>query len=122
MEKPTEKQLEYIKSIKDRMRELEDSGRDKDRTILQLLELMLQNQYYYELGLCAWSNMLRFENIITDNENVALRSYIRKNRPSSFSSWSAFKNRKIGYYWPDGDIKPRIKWINQQIAKLKTQK
>lgn len=94
----------------------------KDRTIVELLEVMLQNQKHMVEGLCIWVNILHASEIITDNEFLNLKDYIRKNRPSMFSSLEAFKNRGSLYYWPAGSLKPRIKWIEQHIKKLKSQK
>lgn len=110
-----------ISDIKDRMRELEDSRGDKNRIVVPLLELMLENQELFDCGLCSWIAMLRLKNIISNDEFVILRMYVRLNRPSIFSSWGAFRQRNRLYHWPSGNIKPRIKWINQHIAKLKTQ-
>jgi hypothetical protein len=88
------------------------------RTEKELLKLMLWNQENFVKGLCGWIFSLNCSNIITNYELNLLMDYIDHNRPSMFSSLSAFKNRRGGYYWNKGDIKPRIKWINKQIEKL----
>jgi hypothetical protein len=88
------------------------------RTEKELLQLMLERQDKFAKGLCLWTELLFCSNIITYVEYSLLREYINNNRPSMFSSLSAFKNRRGGYYWNKGDITPRIKWINKQIEKL----
>lgn len=89
------------------------------RTIKQLLELMLKHQDLFERGLCEWSRNLSDKQIITIDERTIIWTYITKNKPSKFSSWSAYKeqtnHKRIGYYWKYKDITPRIKWINKHI-------
>ncbi len=88
------------------------------RTEKELLQLMLERQDQFAKGLCLWVGLLCRANIITYVEYSLLKEYIDNNRPSKYSSLSAFKNRRGAYYWNKGDIKPRIKWINKQIEKL----
>lgn len=85
----------------------------------ELLQLMLRHQEYFSLGLCSWiCNILIFEKIITKEECRLLLDYIEKNRPSIYSSIDAYKNRGRHFYWKEGNINPRIKWINKHIKKL----
>jgi hypothetical protein len=88
------------------------------RTEKELLKLMLERQDQFAKGLCLWVTLLNWSGIITYDECCLLEEYIHNNRPSMFSSLSAFKNRRGYYYWNKGDITPRIKWINKQIEKL----
>lgn len=88
------------------------------RTEKELLQLMLEHQDKFSTTLCALNNSMFLDNIITINECLMLHLYIKDNRPSMFSSLSAFKNRRGEYYWNKGDITSRIKWINKQIEKL----
>jgi hypothetical protein len=88
------------------------------RTEKELFKLMLERQYHFAKGLCLWVTLLNWAGIITYDECCLLEEYIHNNRPSMFSSLSAFKNRRGNYYWNKGDITPRIKWINKQIEKL----
>jgi hypothetical protein len=88
------------------------------RTEKELLQLMLERQDQFAKGLCIWIDLLNWSGIITYDELKLLLDYIDHNRPSKFSSLSAFKNRRGKYYWNKGDITPRIKWINKQIEKL----
>ena len=88
------------------------------RTEKELLQLMLDHPSKMGVGLCFWSSSLIVDNIITHHEFKSLRNYIHDNRPSKYSSLSAYRNRDNSYYWDQGDIAPRIKWIKKQIKKL----
>lgn len=88
------------------------------RTEKELLQLMLCHQEKFYGGLCLWIHILDFSGVITYDECYVLLDYIDHNRPSKFSSLSAYKNRNKNYYWNKGDIAPRIKWIKKQIEKL----
>lgn len=85
------------------------------RSIKELLEILLENQNYFYAGLCGFVSGLQYSDKITWEERWLLLNYIRDNRPSKWSSFSAFKNRNSGYYWEEKDIKPRIKWIKKHI-------
>ena len=90
----------------------------KERSIKELLQLMLDNQHCFDEGLCKWvSNLYHFE-IITLTESFMLFNYIRYNRPSMFSSFEGFKWRfSRRYYWKPDNIVPRIKWLLYHIKK-----
>jgi len=88
------------------------------RTLKELFHLMLDNQEEYNTSICGWINRLNYQSKITNDESYLLHNYIKYNRPSKFSSLSAFKSRKSNYYWPKNDIKPRLRWIIKQIRKL----
>lgn len=85
------------------------------RTIKELLQTMLDNQDFFSIGLCAWASDLYYFNLITYEERIVLRSYIRDNRPSKYSSINAFIHKDSDFYWFEGDISPRIKWIKKHI-------
>ena len=93
----------------------------QQKNIVELLELLLQNQNRFESGLCNWVNSLYFVDIITNDEFRELKTFIKKNRPSKFSSCSAFIKRNSEWYWKENKIKPRIKWIKKHITKLKSE-
>ena len=82
----------------------------KNRNVKELLELMLRHQNFFSTGLCRWSTSLWFMNLISDCERTVLLDYIRETNPG---------NTRGHYYWKQGEITPRIEWINQQIEKLK---
>jgi hypothetical protein len=85
------------------------------RAIKELLEVMLNNQEMFYIGLCHWVYDLNANNIIHDEEAKKLYKYIDTNRPHSFSSIEAYKNRNNSFFWNKGNIKPRIKWIQKHI-------
>lgn len=85
------------------------------RSIKELLELMLKNEQGYFRGLCNWVHNLYLSKIINLEEKFLLIRYIGNNRPSKWSSFSAFKSRNTHFYWEYKNIKPRIKWIKKHI-------
>jgi hypothetical protein len=90
----------------------------KERTIKELLQLMLEHQELFESGLCNWIFELRYQKIINIEERTSLHRFIKENRPSKYSSIDAFKHRDRMYYWERNNIKPRIKWLKKHIARL----
>jgi hypothetical protein len=86
------------------------------RTIKELLKVMLDNPQYFRSGLCGWKTNLQSANLISADEWFLLEDYIRNHRPNPYLSIKAFKSRKTAYYWPIGDIKPRIKWLKKHIS------
>jgi len=89
------------------------------RSIKELLQIMLDNKELFQSGLCYWCNNLFHLEIINHSERIILQKYIANNRPSKYSSLKAYRNRFSAYYWKREDIKPRIKWIEKHIKKLK---
>jgi hypothetical protein len=86
------------------------------RTIKELLELMLENKGLFTHGLCKWILLLYFNDEISRKEYLTLMNYIENNRPSILSSLNCFLSQaSSAYYWKEGDIKPRIKWIQKHI-------
>ena len=84
----------------------------QDRSIKELLELMLEHQKLFGTGLCLWCDCLFFSNKISFSEMDKLNKYIKDNKP-----WTSIF-RFSAYYWSYGKIEPRIKWINKHIKKL----
>ncbi len=84
----------------------------QDRPIKELLELMLEHKKLFENGLCLWCDSLFFFGKISFSEMCELKKYIENNRP-----WTSIF-RFSAYYWPIGQIEPRIEWINYHIKKL----
>jgi hypothetical protein len=90
----------------------------KERSIKELLQLMLDNQHCFNGGLCKWVIKLYYFKLITFTELLVLKEYIMLNRPSMFSSFEGFKWRfSRGYYWKPDNIVPRIKWLLYHIKK-----
>jgi hypothetical protein len=85
------------------------------RSIKELLQVMLDNQDDFRIGLCIWANQLCFKRKITYEEYICLKNYIEDNRPSKWSSLNAFSHRNMAVYWNQSNIKPRIKWIQKHI-------
>jgi hypothetical protein len=85
------------------------------RSIKELLQITLENQKYFYSGLCGFVSGLQYSDKITWEERRLLLNYITDNRPSKWSSLSAFRSRNSAYYWKETDIKPRIKWIKKHI-------
>ena len=90
----------------------------KERTIKELLQLMLEHQELFVYGLCSWVTNVKINGKITFHEKYVLMDFIYKNRPSKYSSIGAFKYRGRMFYWKSDNIKPRIKWIKKHIARL----
>ena len=91
------------------------------RSIVKLLELMLDNQEYFNRGLCIWARNLEYANLINSHEMEILSDYIERNRPSKFKSFYSIINRNPRYYWSKGILKPRVKWVKKHIHKIKQQ-
>ena len=85
----------------------------KERTIKELLQLMLDNQELFTTSLCTWKARLYLNDIITTDESISLAIFIDEHRP-----WVKIFQMNSGYYWSKGKIKPRIKWIKKYIAIL----
>jgi hypothetical protein len=89
--------------------------KERDLKIKKLLQLMLDNQDLFTSGLCNWVTNLRMKNIICENEYNIILDYINKNAPF-LHRLNIFKTEP--FYWKEGDIAPRIKWLKKHIAKL----
>ena len=93
------------------------------RSIKELLEVMLDNKDLFKTGLCEWNYSLYAYDIITWDEHVVLKNYIRSNRPPFYDNFTIFCHTirrdypAYHYYWKDSDIEPRLKWIQKHIAK-----
>jgi hypothetical protein len=85
------------------------------RTIKELLQIMLDNQDLFQRGLCGWACRIYEHDIINNEELSELEDYIIDNRPSKYSSISAFLCQNSLFYWTHGNISPRIKWIKKHI-------
>ena len=87
----------------------------KERSINELLKLMLEHQEYFNSrhsGLCYWSRVPEWEGVISREELNKILSYIEDNRPKNFRYMMGFV-----FYWTPGRLSPRIKWINKHIKK-----
>ena len=83
------------------------------RTTRELLIILKKNIQLLQTGLCMLASQLEYYDTITDEECEYLREYIYDNIPKD-------RNLDIGlYYWPKGDLKSRLKYLNSHIRKLK---
>lgn len=90
------------------------------RSINELLKVVLASSSYfknsYGRGLCQWVDSLYLhDNAITNEERNSLLTYIRKNRPSKYSSLSAYMYAEHDYYWKPSARRHRIKWLKKHI-------
>jgi hypothetical protein len=70
---------------------------------------MLRREYYFGEGLCHWASKLYMHDVINNQERLLLEKFFSQNRP---------KNCIGSYWWPKGEIEPRIEWLKEQIKKL----
>lgn len=73
---------------------------------------MLDNKHLFNYGLCNWALDLQGSQIITPDEFLELKYYIKNNKP--FSLYRLFNDDN--YYWKPMDIKPREKWLKHHIS------
>jgi len=85
------------------------------RTIKELLEVLLENTYRLETGLCELAWRLGDEGEFSIDEYCLLKNYIIENEPNTLFNW--FGLSRVGYFWKPGDRKPRIKWLKKHIEK-----
>ena len=91
----------------------------KNRSIVELLEVMLEYENRFTKGLCSWAIDLYMIDVINDKEIKLLRDYIKGNRPAWYSSFQSFIAIGTPFYFVPGNLKPRVKWIKKHIKKLK---
>ena len=80
----------------------------ENRSIKELLQLMLDNKQFFENGLCIWCINLSIYRLINIKESILLKEYIKSNPKKGFT------NQQV-YWWKRGVIKPRIEWIEEHI-------
>lgn len=90
------------------------------RSINELLKVVLANPVSFKTpsharGLCHWVDILYFKGVVCYEEQAVLANYIRKNRPSKYSSLSAYMYENTFYYWKPGVRRHRIKWLKKHI-------
>ena len=78
------------------------------RTRKELLQLLLDNINMLQLGLCGLAWRLSNRRMISIEECLDIREYIRQQRPKR-----TYKH--YDYYWKPGNIKPRIAWLKRHI-------
>ena len=88
------------------------------RDIKELLILLRENinRISYTdrpYGICGLALILEKEGEIKEHETIKVDFYLHENIPSTERT-----NEGYVYWWPEGEIPPRLKWLNEQIEKL----
>ena len=88
------------------------------RDIKTLLEILLDQYQNNRLEYIQWSGLcfaiISIDGrVIDQNEKDALLKVIKANRPESAVS--------LLYWWPKGEVEPRIEFLQQLIMKYETQ-
>lgn len=85
-----------------------------ERSIKELLIIMLNNKKLFSDGLCRWIYCLQVNVIFTEKEVVIIKHYISINKPKkTLGIWGLvdkyyYKTNSFHYYWKATKIKPRI--------------
>ncbi len=91
------------------------------KTIKELLELVLKEydtlSEYRSKNLCNVIDCMDNKSVFTREEYYLLVNYVSRNRPSKYSSLSAFYCRHSPYWYPRYEAKYRIKWLKKHIKK-----
>ncbi len=87
------------------------------RTIKELLTIMLENEHLFNMGLCLWTLRLSELGYITEGEEYIIDAYVKANKPITFRTLTNTMFNKANFYWPQGNIKPRRRWIKRHIKK-----
>lgn len=93
------------------------------RSKKELGQLLLDNQDLFRNGLCNWvGDLHRFRGLIDEDECTLLLELISSKRPSFIPLLNNIYNpdrKKYDsvFYWEQGCIKPRIKWIKKNLMK-----
>lgn len=81
---------------------------------------MLKREEYFNSGLCFWVSRMLLEEEISPRQRTLAHEYIKSNKPSNFWDMSRIFNQPQNvYYWKEGDIKPRIKWLRKHVDILR---
>lgn len=82
-----------------------------EKELLILLRNELPGRIIEAGGMCIAISFLRIDGLISFDEGLLLESYLNKNDPD-------IRYFTSGYWWEDGELEPRINWLNEQIEKL----
>ena len=86
------------------------------RDIKTLLEVLLDRYQHDEAdtirwrGLCHAVIIIRYRDLITQEEERLLKRYLKENRPKY--------SRLTGFWWPKGKTAPRIEFLKKLISEL----
>lgn len=87
----------------------------KIRTIPDLFKIMLENTRFFNSGMCAWICSLCECDIINLAEYRILKRFISEMGPEPITPQQSYYDHSSIYYWPSGDIQPRLRWINYHL-------
>jgi hypothetical protein len=74
-------------------------------------QVMIQPSRFQWNGMCQVIAFMRMVNILTLDEYMMVKAYIKKHEPKKLWNTSA-------YWWQPGDYEPRIKWLKEHIKSL----
>ena len=87
----------------------------KVKTDIELLiilrDFIVQDNDFY--GMCGSAWDLVSLRVINEHEYSILADYINERQPSPSKFW------KYGYWWKIHNKKPRLRWIDKELKKLK---
>jgi len=89
------------------------------RTTREILEIVLENEFGFRMGLCGWVLNLGGLGVISHSECVKVSRYINDHRPFNTRTIIPFSLIGSAYYWKPGKLEPRVKWLKRHIKKLK---
>lgn len=78
-----------------------------NRTIIELLQIVLDNISKCSYGFCEFIDTLFITGFITNGEAYLLHTYLYNNRPEN-------KNLQE-YWWLPSILEPRIEWLKEHI-------
>lgn len=89
---------------------------EKEKTIAQLLQLLLDNKEKFSIGLCGFISNLLDKNIISFIEYKILNDYMKENLPIS-RPYQIYPNSRpvYGFCWKPHVFTCREKWIIKHI-------
>ena len=67
-------------------------------------------------GLCG---VITYKLDATKKEKWMLLKYIKDHQPTSGKHYNPEYSDKGWYYWPEGEMEPRINWLNDKIKRFK---
>lgn len=88
------------------------------RSIVELLQLMLDNKDLIVTGLCELATTLWCKKIYNYEELTIIRDYIIDNKPN-YNKWHIYSiiNGTRHFYWTPQWKYPRVQWLKKHIIK-----
>ena len=79
------------------------------KTGIELYQVFEDNQHLFLNGICSWLDSLYSFSKISHEE----RRFVY----NTLTTYRILKEIKSTYYWPVGQIKPRLEWLKQTLIK-----